>query len=184
MKKTITTVFALILFLSAVHAQTFTLKSNDIGGQGIKKQEFGGFGCDGSNVSPQLSWSNAPAGTKSFAITLYDPDAPTGSGFWHWVIFNIPANVSEIVSGAGSLDGKLLPQGAIQSITDYGIKGFGGPCPPVGDAAHRYVFTIYALKTDMLNLDANTTPAIVGFNLGMNVIAKASIIMYYGRKAN
>jgi Raf kinase inhibitor-like YbhB/YbcL family protein len=165
-----------------IKAQNFTLKSKDIGGQGTKKQEFNGFGCDGTNVSPQISWSDAPEGTKSFAVTVYDPDAPTGSGFWHWVVFNIPASISELVSGSGSLDGKLLPKGSIQSITDYGIKGFGGPCPPIGHGPHRYIFTVHALKTEKLDLDENTNPAVVGFNLWGNTIEKASIIMYYERK--
>jgi Raf kinase inhibitor-like YbhB/YbcL family protein len=182
MKKILLVVMFLGMFAGITKAQTFTLKSNEIGGQGTKKQEFNGFGCDGTNSSPQLSWSNAPVGTKSFAITVYDPDAPTGSGFWHWVVFNIPANTTELVSGAGSLDGKLLPADAVQSITDYGIKGFGGPCPPINDAPHRYIFTVFALKTDKLTVDANTSPAVVGFNLWSNTIEKASIIMYYERK--
>lgn len=162
-------------------AQTFTLKSNDIGGQSTKKQEFNGFGCTGENASPQLSWSNAPIGTKSFAITMYDPDAPTGSGFWHWVVFDLPSNVNDLVAKAGNVDLKLAPATAIQSKTDFGGNGYGGPCPPVGHGIHEYVFTVHALKTDKLGLDANANPALVGYYLWLNTIEKASIVMYYKR---
>lgn len=182
MKRISLIIVALFLLFGSAGAQTFTLKSNELGGQGTKKEEFNGFGCDGENRSPQLSWSNAPSGTKSFALTVYDPDAPTGSGFWHWLVFNIPVNEQKLVTGAGSLDGKLLPAAAIQSITDYGIKGFGGPCPPLNQGPHRYIFTVYALKTDKLGVNADTNPAIVGFNLWANTIEKASIVMYYERK--
>jgi Raf kinase inhibitor-like YbhB/YbcL family protein len=181
MKKIILSL-ALLLALMPVFAQTFTLKSNDTGGQFTKKNEANMFGCTGENLSPQLSWENAPAGTKSFALTVHDPDAPTGSGFWHWVVFDIPATVAELKSGAGDASKKIAPQGAIQSMTDYGKPGFGGPCPPVGHGQHRYVFTLHALKTDKLGLDANTNPAVVGFYLWQNTIAKASIMVYYERK--
>lgn len=161
--------------------KTFTLKSNNIGGQATKIQEFNGFGCSGSNLSPQLSWENAPEGTESFAVTIYDKDAPTGSGFWHWIIFNIPNNVYELVEGAGTIEKNLAPKGSIQSITDYGLKGFGGPCPPVGHGAHQYVVTVHALKTKSLELNENTNPAVVGFNLWNQTLAKASIVFYYER---
>lgn len=170
-----------LLFTSAIFAQkTFTLTSKDLGGEASKIQEFNGFGCSGENQSPELSWKNAPEGTKSFAITMYDPDAPTGSGFWHWIVFDIPANVTELVTNAG-IKNNLIPKGAIQSITDYGIKGFGGPCPPVGHGFHQYIITVYALKTDKLGTDANTNPAVVGFNLWNQTLAKASIVAYYKR---
>ncbi|WP_445721651.1 YbhB/YbcL family Raf kinase inhibitor-like protein [Flavobacterium sp.] len=171
----------LLLTFQLFYSQTFTLKSNDLGGQSTKKQEFNGFGCEGENTSPQLNWENAPTGTKSFAITMYDPDAPTGSGFWHWIVFNIPNNINEIVTNAGNINSNLMPKGAIQSTTDYGIKGFGGPCPPKEHGIHQYIITIYALKTDKLQLDANTNPAIVGFYLWQNTIEKASIVTYYKR---
>lgn len=171
----------LILSTSVFGQNTFTLSSKDLGGETTKKHEFNGFGCDGENESPQLSWKNAPTGIKSFAITMYDPDAPTGSGFWHWVVFDIPSDINELVTGAGNTTTNLLPKGAIQSLTDYGITGFGGPCPPVDHGYHQYIITIHALKTDKLGLDGNTTPAVVGFNLWANTIAKASIIAYYKR---
>ena len=161
--------------------KTFTLSSKDLGGETTKVQEFNGFGCSGDNVSPQLSWKNAPEGTKSFAITMYDPDAPTGSGFWHWVVFDIPANTNELVTNAGNVKLNIAPKGAIQSKTDYGINGFGGPCPPVGHGFHQYIITIHALKTDKLGLDANSNPAVVGFYLWNSTLAKASIVAYYKR---
>tara|TARA_R110002126_G_scaffold43572_8_gene125076 strand:- start:326 stop:874 length:549 start_codon:yes stop_codon:yes gene_type:complete len=171
-----------LLCTTTIFAQkTFTLSSKNLGGQATKLEEFNGFGCSGENSSPQLSWSNAPEGTKSFAITMYDPDAPTGSGFWHWVVFDIPANVSELIKNAGNVSLNLAPKGAIQSTTDYGIKGFGGPCPPEGHGYHEYIITVFALKTDKLGLNDSINPAIVGFNLWNQTLAKASIVMYYKR---
>mgnify|MGYP003645947657 FL=1 len=171
-----------LLCTTTIFAQkTFTLSSKNLGGQATKLEEFNGFGCSGENSSPQLSWSNAPEGTKSFAITMYDPDAPTGSGFWHWVVFDIPANVNELVKNAGNVSQNLAPKGAIQSTTDYGIKGFGGPCPPEGHGYHEYIITVFALKTDKLGLNDSINPAIVGFNLWNQTLAKASIVMYYKR---
>lgn len=171
-----------LIFSTALFGQkTFTLTSKDLGGATTKTQEFNEFGCSGDNQSPQLSWKNAPEETKSFAVTMYDPDAPTGSGFWHWMVFDIPANVSELVTGAGNVKLNLAPKGAIQSLTDYGIKGFGGPCPPEGHGFHQYIITVYALKTDKLGLDENINPAIVGFNLWNQTLAKASIVAYYKR---
>ena len=182
MKKVKLIIAVLFLTVSTVFGQdTFTLSSKDLGGQATKTQEFSGFGCSGENQSPQLSWKNAPKGTKSFAITMYDPDAPTGSGFWHWLIFDIPANVNELKTNAGNVSLNLAPEGAIQSITDYGIKGFGGPCPPKGHGIHQYIISIHALKTEKLGLDENTNPAVVGFNLWNNRLAKASIVAYYER---
>ncbi|WPO89241.1 YbhB/YbcL family Raf kinase inhibitor-like protein [Chryseobacterium sp. HR92] len=171
-----------LIFSTALFGQkTFTLLSEDLGGETTKIQEFNGFGCSGDNQSPQLSWKNVPKGTKSFAVTMYDPDAPTGSGFWHWVMFDIAANVNELVTNSGNVKLNLAPKGAVQSITDYGIKGFGGPCPPEGHGFHQYIITVYALKTDKLGLDENKNPAIVGFNLWNQTLAKASIVAYYKR---
>jgi Raf kinase inhibitor-like YbhB/YbcL family protein len=177
MYKSILFVLFVIFCSQGIVAQsTFTIKSSDVGGQATNKQFFNGFGCHGENISPELSWSNAPAGTQSFAVTMYDKDAPTGSGFWHWLIFNIPANITELKSNAGNISMGLTPTGAVQSVTDFGHPGYGGPCPPPGPI-HEYLITVYALKTK-LNLDKNATPALVGFNLNANTIAKASIVMY------
>jgi Raf kinase inhibitor-like YbhB/YbcL family protein len=132
-----------------------------------------GFGCAGQNVSPQLSWSDAPAGTRSFAITCYDPDAPTGSGFWHWVVVNIPADVTSLPAGAS---GSGLPPGALETRTDFGKPGYGGPCPPEGDHPHRYLFTVHAVSVDALPVEADTSAAVVGFQLNFNTLAKASLM--------
>ena len=139
-----------------------------------------GFGCAGGNKSPHLKWSGAPAGTGSFAVTLYDPDAPTGSGFWHWLVVNIPADVTELAEGAGSRGGSL-PAGALQTRTDFGAPGYGGPCPPAGDHPHRYLFTVFAVKTEGLNVSADSSGAVVGFNLHFNTLAKATIMGLYKR---
>jgi len=182
MKKTNFILSLLLITSSTLFAQgTFTLSSNDLGGEATKQEEFNGFGCTGENQSPQLSWKNAPEGTKSFAVTMYDPDAPTGSGWWHWVVFDIPESTNELASGAGNIDLKLTPEGVIQSLTDYGSNGYGGPCPPEGHGIHQYIITVYALKTDKLGLDKNTNAAVVGFYLWNNTLAKASIVTYYKR---
>lgn len=183
MKKSTLILAAILSLSSGLFAQnTFTLSSKDLGGQASKSQEFNGFGCTGENQSPQLSWQNAPEGTKSFAITMYDPDAPTGSGWWHWLVFDIPSNVNELQANAGNLSLNLAPEGAIQSISDYGANGYGGPCPPEGHGIHQYVITVYALKTDKLGLNASTNPAVVGYYLWNNTLAKASLIAYYSRE--
>lgn len=162
-------------------AQTFTLKSKDIGGQITDQQVYNSFGCTGENISPELYWENPPAGTKSFAVTVYDPDAPTGSGWWHWLIFNIPDNIKELNQNAGNPTLNLAPAGSVQSVTSFGAPGYGGPCPPEGDNFHRYIFTVFALKVDKLNLDQNTNPEMVGYNLNANTIEKASLVSYFKR---
>lgn len=163
--------------LTIVFAQGFTLESEDISGQLSNDQVFNGFGCIGKNISPELMWKNAPKGTKSFALTAYDPDAPTGSGWWHWVVFDIPKDKMSLEKGFGNKESKMI----VQSITSYGKSGFGGACPPVGDKAHRYIFTIYALDVDKLGLNKDATPALVGFYLNAHSIQKSSIMAYYGR---
>jgi Raf kinase inhibitor-like YbhB/YbcL family protein len=181
MKKIRLALLLLSMATTASYAQTFTLKSNDVGGQATMNQVFNGFGCTGGNLSPQLSWENVPEGTKSFAITMYDPDAPTGSGFWHWVVFDIPASTKELKTSAGTPEKNLLPVGAIQSLTDFGKVGYGGPCPPEGHGFHQYIVTVYALKTPQLGLDKNTNPAMVGFYLHSNTIQKSSLVFYHKR---
>lgn len=145
------------------------------------KQVYNGFGCQGDNISPALEWKGAPEGTKSYAVTLYDPDAPTGSGWWHWVIFNIPANVTGLAVGAGDPQSGKAPAGSIQSMTDFGKRGYGGPCPPAGDKPHHYEFTVYALKTAKLPLDGNASGAMVGFYLHGNLLGKAVLTAPYSR---
>ncbi len=182
MKKCIRVLCVGLIFCSVQgFAGGFTLSSSNMDGQITNEQVFNGFGCTGENISPALSWKNAPEGTKSFALTVYDPDAPTGSGWWHWQVINIPAAVNKLVKNAGNPEKNLMPKGAVQIVTDYGVEGFGGACPPKGDAPHRYIFTVYALKTEKLDLGSDTPSAIVGYNLNANAIAKASIMSYFGR---
>ncbi len=164
----------------SAHAQGFTLKSPVVSGQLPLDQVFSGFGCHGKNISPSLEWVHAPKNTKSFAVTAYDPDAPTGGGWWHWVIFNIPSGVHELRTDAGNLKMGLAPQGSVQSVTSYGAPGFGGACPPAGDPPHRYVFTVYALDVAKLDLNADAPPNMVGYYLHQHMIARASLIAYYG----
>ena len=172
-------VFSLLLSITTnVMAEGFYLSSSDIQGQIADDQVYNGFGCSGKNISPQLSWKNAPAGSKSFAVTVYDPDAPTGSGWWHWVVFNIPESVDQLKTGASN---SKMPSGVIESTTSYGSKGFGGACPPAGDKPHRYVFTVYALDIEKIDQAADARPELIGFFLNSHAIAKASIMAYYGR---
>jgi Raf kinase inhibitor-like YbhB/YbcL family protein len=162
----------------------FTVTSNSfkdgdyLGAAHILSADFG-FGCAGGNQSPHLAWSGAPGGTKSFAITCYDPDAPTGSGFWHWLVVNIPANVTELPLDAGNPKSPRLPSGALQTRTDFGAPGYGGPCPPQGDHPHRYLFTVFAVGVDKLPVAADTSAAVVGFQLHFNTLAKAAIMGLY-----
>jgi len=160
---------------------TFTLTSTDLkNGAFADGQVLNTFGCSGNNVSPQLSWTNAPAGTKSFVLTMFDPDAPTGSGFWHWVVVNIPASTSALPNGA-SKDAAKLPVGSLETRTDLGAPGYGGPCPPARDKPHRYVFTLHALKVEKLDVDLQTSAALVGFNVHMEEIGRATLTARYGR---
>jgi len=140
-----------------------------------------GFGCEGGNKSPHLAWSGAPTGTKSFAVTCFDPDAPTGSGFWHWLVVNVPPEVNELALDAGNPKVRKLPKEALQTRTDFGAPGYGGPCPPPGDHPHRYVFTVFAVGADSLSVTADTSAATIGFELNFNTLAKAAIMGLYKR---
>jgi len=140
-----------------------------------------GFGCSGGNRSPHLKWEGAPEGTKSFALTCFDPDAPTGSGFWHWVVVNIPPNATELPLDAGNPASGKLAAGALQVRTDFGRPGYGGPCPPEGDHPHRYLFTIHAVSLEKLPVTADTSAAVVGFYLNFNTLAKASLMGLFKR---
>src|SRR5579862_1258978 len=159
----------------------FMLTSPDVrDGQTIgAAQVFKGMGCTGQNISPALEWSGVPAGTKSFAVTAYDPDAPTGSGWWHWVAYNIPASATKLAAGAGDPAKNLMPAGAKQGNTDFGQPGYGGPCPPPGDKPHHYHFTVYALDLDKIDVPGNASPAMVGFNLHFHTLAKSEIVALY-----
>ena len=159
----------------------FKLTAPDLSSKGriALTHVFNGMGCNGQNISPALVWANAPAGTKSFAVTIYDPDAPTGSGWWHWVMYNIPASATGVAAGAGN--GRNAPSGSAQGATDFGTKGYGGPCPPVGDKPHHYHITVFALKTDKLDVPGSATAAYVGYNLNANKLATARVTGLYGR---
>ena len=169
----------IVLFDNTLSAKGLTLKSGDMLGQVSLNQVFNGFGCTGKNISPQLSWENAPKETKSFAITIYDSDAPTGSGWWHWVVFDMSKDTKQVSSNASALN--ILPKGTIQSKTDYKTNEFGGACPPKGDKAHTYITTIYALDVETLGLDKSANPALVGYMLNMHTLDKSSIVTYYKR---
>ena len=162
---------------------SFALESSDVadGQQMSDAQVYNGFGMTGQNISPHLRWHGFPAETKSFAVTCFDPDAPTGSGFWHWLVVNIPPNVTELALDAGNPKSGKLPKGALQTRTDFGAPGYGGPCPPAGDHPHRYFFTVFAVSTDALPVKADTSAAVIGFQLNFNTLAKAAIVGLYKR---
>lgn len=175
---------ALLLAPVLAVANGFSLESPDVHPNGPFANKFvlKGFGCEGGNISPELKWKNAPNGTRSFAVTAYDPDAPTGSGWWHWVVFNLPADTTSLPQGAGDLAAGTMPKGAVQGRTDFGAQGWGGPCPPKGDKPHRFIFTVFALKADKLDLNENASAAMVGYMLNVNALGKASFVAKSSRK--
>ena len=170
-------------FISCHQAHALKIKSADIkSGSTIDNSHvFNSFGCEGGNISPRISWSEAPADTKSFAFTIYDPDAPTGSGWWHWLLVNIPASQTRLAADFGKEDKFDLKDGIKQIRNDFGTYKFGGPCPPVGDQPHKYIFTIYALKTDKIDISENATAAYAGYLINQNIIEKKSFEAFYGR---
>jgi Raf kinase inhibitor-like YbhB/YbcL family protein len=175
---------ALLLVASAAQAQSFQASSVDLPeGAPIAQQfTYQGFGCRGSNLSPALAWTNAPAGTKSFAVSVHDPDAPTGgAGFWHWIVVDLPASASGLSQGSGAADGRALPAPARQLASDFGTLGWGGPCPPAGDKPHHYVFTVYALSVEKLDLPARASPALAASSADRHSLARASFTRLYGR---
>lgn len=185
MRRVLTTLMTAALMAAGAgmgHAaqDEFTLSSTDVRDDTFSMmQVYDSFGCTGKNVSPALAWKNAPSGTQSFALTMFDPDAPTGSGWWHWVVLNIPANTSSIPTGASRTP--KMPAGALEMRTDFGTTGYGGPCPPPGDKPHRYVFTLYALKVDRIDIDPQATAANASYMMRSNAIATATFTASYGR---
>ncbi len=168
-------------FFGVAGAEALTLTSPDIepGGKIADEQAFKGWECAGGNVSPALSWGGAPEGTRSFAVSVFDPDAPTGSGFWHWWVVDLPAGSTGLPKGAGA--GTGLPAGAVQGRNDFSAAGYGGPCPPKG-LPHHYVITVYALDVDKLDVDPNASPAAFGVNVEAHTLAKTTLIGLYGRR--
>jgi Raf kinase inhibitor-like YbhB/YbcL family protein len=175
-------IFSLSLIVGGTSfAADLTVTSDTIkkGGTVPSDQVFNGFGCSGPNISPDLKWSGAPKETKAFAVTMYDPDAPTGSGWWHWTVINIPSTATGLDLGASMK--KTLPPGSVEARTDFGKTGYGGPCPPQGDKPHRYIFKVYALK-DVLPLDKDAPGAQVGFYANSMKLAEGKLEAKYGRK--
>ncbi len=164
-------------------AGAFALTSSAFKNNGAipEKYSFNGMGCTGQNVSPPLEWKNPPAGTKSFALMVHDPDAPTGSGWWHWVVYNIPADATSLPEGAGAAGGTALPKGAVQGNGDFGKPEWGGPCPPPGSGKHHYNFTLFALKIEKIEVPPGASAAMVGFNAKANAIASAKLTGTFSR---
>lgn len=184
MRKSLKILSALSLSLSvSAFAGSLTLSSQDISQGKLmdKSQEFVGFGCSGANLSPQLTWENVPKNTKSFAITAYDIDAPTDSGWWHWQVVNIRANVMTLANNAGSTTEDLLPAGSMQIQNDYGSRGYGGVCPPAGYGVHHYRFTIHALSVEKLNLPDDASGALTSYMINANSIESSTIESLYKR---
>jgi Raf kinase inhibitor-like YbhB/YbcL family protein len=159
---------------------SFTVTSTDIAdGETLSMPQVSGvFGAGGEDISPQLAWSGFPAETKSFAVTCYDPDAPTASGFWHWAIANLPASVTELPTGIGSPDA-TLPGDAVMLAGDAGVRRYIGAAPPSGHGPHRYFFVVHALSVESLDVDGDTRPALLGFQMFGNTLARGMIVPVY-----
>jgi Raf kinase inhibitor-like YbhB/YbcL family protein len=158
---------------------SFTLESTDIKSKAPIEEDHA---YAGGNRSPQLSWRGAPAGTKSYAVTCFDPDAPTPSGFWHWVVVDVPGSISSLPAGAGSKGGPGLPSGAFQCRNDYGSADYGGPAPPKGDRPHRYYFAVHALDVERLGVDASSSPAAVSFTMLGHILARGLLVGTYQQR--
>ncbi|MEK6440287.1 MULTISPECIES: YbhB/YbcL family Raf kinase inhibitor-like protein [unclassified Pseudonocardia] len=160
---------------------SFSVTSTDVAdGKTLAAPQVSGiFGAGGEDVSPQLSWSGFPAETKSFVVTVYDPDAPTASGFWHWAVVDIPASVTSLPSGAGDESGSGLPEGAFQLANDAGLKRYLGAAPPAGHGPHRYITVVHAVDVESLGIPQDATPAFLGFNLFGHTLARAVLTPVY-----
>jgi Raf kinase inhibitor-like YbhB/YbcL family protein len=159
---------------------SFELSSTDVQ-QGVRLSTAQlGESVGGSDVSPQLSWSGAPEGTKSYVVTVYDPDAPTASGFWHWAVFNIPAEVASLPAGAGAPGSELLPDAAVTLRNDAGVASYVGATPPAGHGDHEYYFVVHAVDVEKLEIPDDASPAMLGFNLFFHAIGRAIISAPYG----
>jgi Raf kinase inhibitor-like YbhB/YbcL family protein len=165
------------------HAEPFAVKVDDLShGQFANEQVYGGFGCHGNNVSPHISWTHVPAGTKSIVVTIHDPDAPTGGlGWTHWEVVNIPPSETSIEKGASG-NPAMLPAGAVETLTDFGESRYGGPCPPKGES-HRYVVTASALTVPGIDVKAASSPALVAYQMHGKVIGQARYVARYHREA-
>jgi Raf kinase inhibitor-like YbhB/YbcL family protein len=157
----------------------FELVSSDIHEGGRKPLDHVSDWVGGGNMSPHLRWSGFPSQTAAFALTCYDPDAPTGSGFWHWAVAGIPSSVTELPRDAGNSSGAGLPPGAIQLRNDAGTVGYMGAAPPKGDRLHRYIFAVHALDTDKLDVTGDSSPAILGFNITFHILARATLTVLF-----
>lgn len=164
-----------LAFAASALAADFQVQVDGDGGRLLQRSSFNGFGCSGQNLAPAVRWRGAPAHTRSFAATVYDPDAPTGSGWWHWVVIDLPSSAHELPAGGS------LPAGALAVRNDYGQAAWGGPCPPAGDAPHHYVFTIYALDVPALGIPADASAALAGFVIHSHALGKAQSVLTYGR---
>jgi hypothetical protein len=162
-------------------APTFTLTSKDLTGGGPLPLDQVYTAAGGANISPHLAWSGFPAQTRSFVVTCYDPDAPTGSGFWHWVLVDVPASVTELPPGVGTAAMPGLPAGAYHVRNDWGTKDYGGAMPPEGDRPHRYVFIVHAVDVPTLEINDSVAPAVVGFNLAFHTLARGVLRATYQR---
>lgn len=183
MKSRIVAIGIVAVMTSQAGAADFMVTSPQLedGGGLRNEQVLNGFGCSGLNMSPELNWHGEPEGTKSFAVTVYDPDAPTGSGWWHWVVFNIPSDQRRLAPNSGDVTVGVAPDGAVQSRTDFGAPGYGGACPPAGDGDHRYQFRVWALDVAQLDLSDQVSGAMVGYFLNQHKLAQAEITVTYGR---
>lgn len=183
MKKLIISLVMVIAVFFSAPSLAFVFESADIKANSFISEEyvFNDFGCSGKNISPELSWYDIPKDTKSLALTVYDPDAPTGSGWWHWVVVNIPVKYSSLKKDFGVQNSSSMQDGIMQIRNDFGKFSYGGPCPPMSHRAHRYIFTLYALKVEKLEIPQDATAALAGFFINQNLIKKTSFQAKYQR---